>query len=328
MTLSNKKIIQEVIDCSSSKENACDVVNWLSSTIEGHQTLSDMIDHDAYVIEDYMLDNNPIDPTQSAELLEKIDTQIRNNRFRLLTLRIAAVFLPLIIILGFGIYVNNHFNIIGKTTYTEINIPNGEKAHIIFQDGSEAILNSSSKIVFPNKFGITKREIQLEGEAYFKIDKNKHRPFIVKTDKADIKVLGTSFNVSAYKEDEFINVTLDEGIIVFNTPNNKHQLSPGQQLIFNKDRNESFMRFLKKPENSSLWMSDKLFFDDTPLRQAIKILERKFDVKFEIKDNKAVDYSFTIITDERDIDDVLKELEMIAPIRFNLQNDIYEITLS
>ena len=68
MTLSNKKIIQEVIDCSSSKENAYDVVNWLSSTIEGHQTLSDMIDHDAYVIEDYMLDNNPIDPTQSAEL--------------------------------------------------------------------------------------------------------------------------------------------------------------------------------------------------------------------------------------------------------------------
>ena len=77
-----------------------------------------------------------------------------------------------------------------------------------------------------------------------------------------------------------------------------------------------------------LFRSDKLFFDDTPLRQAIKILERKFDVKFEIKDNKAVDYSFTIITDERDIDDVLKELEMIAPIRFNLQNDIYEITLS
>lgn len=327
MSPADKAILKDVLECNSSKENAEDVVNWLASTIEGQQGLSDMMDRDSYMIEESFIDTDTISQTQSQEILKRINTKIRTNTTKRVTWRVAAILLPFIFILGLGIYINNSFNIIGKTTYTELYIPNGEKAHIVFQDGSEAIINSSTKIKFPKMFGLHKREIELEGEAYFKINQNRHRPFIVKTDRSNIKVLGTSFNVSAYKNESLINVTLDEGAIEFNTSNNSCLLSPGQQLTFDKTNNQYSVRQLKNSENNSLWTSNILHFSDTPLSQTIKILERRFNVQFDVKNKQALDYTFTITTEAKSIEAVLSEIEMISPIRFIQKDGKYEITV-
>ena len=327
MTISDKEIIKEVVEGTSSKENAQNVVDWFATTIEGQQTLSDMIDHDSYMMEEHLHEYNTISPTQSKDLFDKIDSTISNNLYRRVLWHVAAVLIPFVIVFGLGVYINNHFDLIGKTTYTELYIPNGEKAHIIFQDGSEAIINSSSKIKFPKKFGLQKREIELEGEAYFNISHNKYRPFVVKTDQSDITVLGTSFNVSSYSDDDIINVTLDEGIVEFSTSNNKHRLSPGQQLSFNKSNSEYSVRILKNSENNSLWTSDILYFNDTPMLQVLKVLERKFDTKFDINEKQVLDYSFTLTTNMKSIQSILSEIEMIAPVRFSLHNKTYKVSI-
>ena len=327
MTISDKEIIKEVVEGTSSKENAQNVVDWFATTIEGQQTLSDMIDHDSYMMEERLHEYNTISPTQSKDLFDKIDSKISNNLYRRVLWHVAAVLIPFVIVFGLGVYINNHFDLIGKTTYTELYIPNGEKAHIIFQDGSEAIINSSSKIKFPKKFGLQKREIELEGEAYFNISHNKYRPFVVKTDQSDITVLGTSFNVSSYSDDDIINVTLDEGIVEFSTSNNKHRLSPGQQLSFNKSNSEYSVRILKNSENNSLWTSDILYFNDTPMLQVLKVLERKFDTKFDINEKQVLDYSFTLTTNMKSIQSILSEIEMIAPVRFSLHNKTYKVSI-
>lgn len=327
MTQSNKEIINKVINGDSSQDNARYVSNWFSSTIEGQQALSDMMDRDAYLMESQLLENSSITPAQSARILERIDKEIKRKKIIKLSWRIAAVLFPFISLLGFGVYVDKQFDITGKTNYSEIYVPKGEQMQILFQDGSKAILNSDSKIKYPEKFGFKKREVFLEGEAYFTVTKNKHRPFKVITEESDVTVLGTSFNVYAYQDHNLIEVTLDEGSIVFNTPYNQHRLMPGQQLIYNKERGEYVVKNLRNSRNQSLWTRNTLYFNDAPLIQVIHTLERKFDVEFSVKDSKAFDYSFTLTTNGIGFEKILLELEKIAPVRFKLINGTYEVTL-
>lgn len=328
MTQSDKEIIKKVIDGDSSKDNARYVVNWFSSTIEGQQALSDLIDQDAYLMEESLLESKKISYRQSAKILEKIESEIRKKKIVQFTWRIAAVLFPFIFLLGLGLYIDKHFDITKKTTYGEIYVPKGEQMHVLFQDGSKAILNSDSKIKYPKKFGLKKREVFLEGEAYFTIAHNKHRPFKVKTEKSDVTVLGTSFNIYAYKDYGSIEVTLDEGSILFNAPHSQRRLMPGQQLVFNKESEEYIVRNLSNSRNQSLWTQSTLFFNDTPLAQVIQILERKFNIEFSIKDVHALDYSYTLTTGEIGIENILLELEKIAPVRFNHKNEMYEVSLS
>lgn len=328
MTLSDKKILNKVINGNSSKENAQCVADWFSSTIEGQQTLSDMIDQDAYLMEENLLKENHINPIQSKLLFKKIEKEIRIKKTKRRWLQSAAIAIPFVIILGLGIYANKHWGLLSQPTYAEIYIPKGEKARILFQDGSEAFLNADTRIRYPKKFGLRKRTVQLQGEAYFNVAHNKYRPFIVETTNSSVEVLGTSFNVKAYHEDETTDVTLDEGSIVFHSSHNKYQLKPGQQIAYDKESGALTVRNLRNSAYNSLWISNVFYFNDTPLKQIIQILERNFNVEFTVKDIHALDYSYTIITEMKNIEDILLELEKIAPVKFNLQkNGIYEILI-
>lgn len=326
MTLSDKEILKKVIDGKSSAENAECVANWFSSTIEGQQTLSDLIDQDAYLMEEDQPEETSITPFQSNKIFESIDYEIRKRKVIKMSLRIVAIIVPFLFLIGGSLYLNRYLDLNSQTIYTEILAPKGEKTRIVFQDGSEAILNADSKIRYPQKFRFSKREVFLEGEAYFNISANKHRPFIVNTEKSNIAVLGTSFNVLAYDNNETIEVTLDEGSIIFNTTDNKYQLKPGQQLIFNKNSEEYTIKSLNNSKNNSLWTSNILYFEDAPLKQVIETLERKFDISFSVKDNYALTYSYTIKTEARTIEEIISELEIIAPVKFTLYKGIYEIT--
>ncbi len=325
MTQSDKKIVQKVIDGTSSKENAQYVAHWFSSSIEGQQTLSDMMDRDAYMMEEELLEENQITPIQSDFIFSRIQNKIRIQQIKHTSWLAAAVLLPFIFLIGLGTYVNMHTNIFSKTTYTEVHIPKGEKARILFQDGTEVFLNSESTIRYPNKFGFSKRTVSLQGEAYFNVAHNRYRPFIVETGDTKVKVLGTSFNVNAYDNNDKMSVTLDEGKVIFNSPQIQYQLSPGQHVVYDKRNGNYTVEKLSQSENNSLWMSNILYLHDTPLDEVLKILERRFDITFSIKNNLSLDYSYTITTEESDLDTILLELERIAPVKFDVKNGVCEV---
>lgn len=327
MTLSDKKTLDKVIDGTSSKEEAQHAVNWLSSTIEGQQVLAEMIDRDAYLLEERTLINNPITDIQSKLLHKRIEKEIRNKEIKHFWLQTAAVLIPLIFIISTGIYLNSRFDLFIKPTYAELYIPKGEKARVLFQDGTEVYLNSDTKIKYPKKFGLTKRTVQLQGEAYFKVAPNRNRPFIVETENSSIKVLGTSFNVNAYENDKKIAVALDEGVVLFNSPRFQYQLSPGECVIYDKASGVYDVNNLLESENLSLWTNDVLFLSDTPLDEVLRKLERRFNVNFNIEESLALDYTYTLTTKESNIDIILSELERIAPVQFTLDNDRYIVSL-
>jgi ferric-dicitrate binding protein FerR (iron transport regulator) len=327
MSSSDKKaILQKVIEGKSSKEDARQSVEWVSSTVEGQQALSEMIDHDASLPEDELL-NDQMSPVQSKMIFSNINRQIKRKHIRKIMLTVAAIVFPLVLLFGWVVYTNPDASLLGTPSYAQIYVPRGENAHILFQDGSEAFLNADTRLQYPKQFGFFKRQVYIEGEAYFKISPAKKRPFIVHAGNACVKVLGTSFNVKAYENDEEIQVVLDQGKIEFNTDSNRYMLLPGQQLIYNKISGKSAIQYLPKSTNISLWKNNIIYFHDAPLAEVLRTLERSYDVTFEIKNPKALQYSYTITTNQTTITEVLGELQKISPIKFTFREDKIVVTL-
>lgn len=326
MHTSDKKTIEKVISGTSTKENAREVADWFSSSVEGQQYLSDMLDKDAFLMEEEPEDfQNTISPYRSDVLLSKINRQIVRKKTIRLALSVAAVLLPLILITGFMVQLSNRYDLFGNSRYSEIYVPKGEKMQILFQDGSRAYLNSDTRLRYPEKFALLNREIFLEGEAYFQVASNKKRPFIVNTGETSVKVLGTSFNVNAYKDNKEIRVVLDEGEILFAARNNEYRLNPGQKFIYNTDNKQLYLVNVRNSGEESLWKSNYIRLNDTPLRETLEILDRKFNIPFKVIDNKALAYSFNLLSEDKSLNYILSELEKIAPVKFVEVNDTINV---
>lgn len=326
MHTSDKKTIEKVISGTSTKENAREVTDWFSSSVEGQQFLSDMLDKDAFLMEEEPEDfQNTISPYRSDVLLSKINRQIVRKKTIRLALSVAAVLLPLILITGFMVQLSNRYDLFGNSRYSEIYVPKGEKMQILFQDGSRAYLNSDTRLRYPEKFALLNREIFLEGEAYFQVASNKKRPFIVNTGETSVKVLGTSFNVNAYKDNKEIRIVLDEGEIVFAARNNEYRLNPGQKFIYDTENKQLYLVNVRNSGEESLWKSNYIRLNDTPLRETLEILDRKFNIPFKVIDNKALAYSFNLLSEDKSLNYILSELEKIAPVKFVEVNDTINV---
>lgn len=117
-----------------------------------------------------------------------------------------------------------------KAKINHIVVPKGKRATITFSDGTSMYINSGSHVIYPSDFGKDKREILVEGEVYLEVAKDPTRPFFVKTKKFDVKVLGTTFNVSAYNDDEIASVVLVEGKVEVNNNSLKTTISPNEKI--------------------------------------------------------------------------------------------------
>ncbi|WP_293709901.1 FecR domain-containing protein [uncultured Parabacteroides sp.] len=122
-----------------------------------------------------------------------------------------------------------------KEEVNQIIVPKGRRANITFSDGTKMFVNAGTRVIYPAVFKKDKREILVEGEVYLEVEKDPSRPFIVKTNGFDVKVLGTEFNVCAYKEDVSAFVVLVNGSVeVRMGRNEKSQLSPNQRIEINE----------------------------------------------------------------------------------------------
>lgn len=326
MHKSDKKSIENVISGVSTKEEAREVAYWFSSSVEGQQCLSDMLDKDAFLMEEELNDpRNTISSYRSDVLLAKINRQISRKKTIRLALGVAAVLLPLVLMTGFMLRLGSRYDLFGNGHYAEIYVPKGEKMQLLFQDGSRAYLNSDTRVRYPEKFALLNREIFLEGEAYFQVAANKKRPFVINTGETSVKVLGTSFNVNAYKDNREIRVVLDEGEIIFAVRNNEYKLNPGQKFIYDTENKQLYLVNVRDSGEESLWKSNYIRLDDTPLEETLKVLDRKFDIPFKVLDKQALAYSFNLLTEDKSLNYILNELEKIAPIKFIEANDTVNV---
>ena len=163
-----------------------------------------------------------------------------------------------------------------KLAYNKVNVPRGGEYQLMLSDGSKVQLNSMSSIRFPVQFAQDCRLVELEGEAYFEVSKT-GQPFIVQTKGMKIEVLGTTFNISAYANEEY-QTTLVSGSVKVQTENGSNRiLKPSEQACITPGSNQINVRNVDTAFYTS-WIHGKINFKDQRLDDIIKTLARWYDM--------------------------------------------------
>ena len=184
-------------------------------------------------------------------------------------------------------YANSNLANSASNLRNTLIVPRGGEYTLSLSDGSKLVVNSMSKLIFPVKFTGNKREITLvEGEAYFEVAKDKSRPFIVSVKGAKVEVLGTSFDIKAYPDDNYTYTTLVEGKVkhsLCNKPLDVNFLAPDQQAVFNVASSEVA---IKKVDAKQLvqWTVGMYSFTNQTLDEIMKTLSRWYDFEYTFED--------------------------------------------
>ena len=210
---------------------------------------------------------------------------------------------------------------IGELVYNELEIPFGKIFEVELSDGTLVHLNSGTKIKYPVKFlNIGKREVFIEGEAYFKVAKDKKHPFVVHSDQVAVEVLGTIFNISSYADDREINTVLVEGSVkMSNTkvPKDNVMLKPGFKGSWGKVGSSISVEEVDVERYTS-WINGELIFRNTSFSDMAKKLERKYNVSIKNNNLKLseVKLNARFSTEFERIEDVLKSISEIYPFTY------------
>lgn len=194
----------------------------------------------------------------------------------------------LILVVG-GIYL---FNSSDKTeNYNTLIVPPGQRINLILSDNSNIWLNANTVFKYPTKFSKQNRTVHLDGEAYFEVSKNEKKPFIVKTQKGDIHVTGTSFNVEAYsKFNNFETSLFEGGVDIYNENIKLASLKPNEKASL--DNNKLFLSTITNTDQY-LWKEGLIAFNNEKLEDIIINLEKYFDVEIKIETTNIPTLTYT-----------------------------------
>ena len=209
----------------------------------------------------------------------------------------------------------------GQLIYNQIVIPRGGEYSLVLADGTKVYLNSESSLRYPVQFAGSTRKVELTGEAFFEVSHNPQKPFIIKSYDTEVKVLGTSFNVSSYEDEEYIATTLVEGSVEVSCLGNKELLVPGYQAVVKRGDN----RFNINQVNTDLYTSwkDGVFrFKDQSLEEICHQLSRWYNVEFFFTDHKYRELRFTgAAKKDKPLDFALGLIEKMADVQFAIKDD-------
>ncbi|WP_180335665.1 FecR family protein [Labilibaculum filiforme] len=207
---------------------------------------------------------------------------------------------------------------LSRNEYHKINVPRNGEYYVVLPDGTKAWVNSASSIGFYSQFSANKRIIELQGEAYFEVEKDSLRPFIVRTTNMDVRVLGTHFNVKAYADEDYTYTTLSEGKVQLTMGEKRANMIPNQQIVLDNLTG----KYEAKQVDASIytaWKDGKFIFRDEPLENIMSCLSRWYDIEvfYPNQDIKKELFSMRVNRYE-DIDALLKKMEKTGALRFTL----------
>ncbi len=322
-------------------------VKYWEEWIDLHPEVKEEIDRATKVMLTLTGPNKTQVTSDSKEELKKLLKRIhsdekRNSIIRRLSYTVAKVAAVILICSGvfwMGYHLSTQENIKSqKTSYNEIIVPVGEKSQIILSDGTHVWINSGSRFKYPLSFGLDTRQVILEGEAFFDVTKNR-KDFIVTTNDADIRVLGTAFNVKSYPGDQRTQTTVVRGLVkVYSkTKGTKPVLiGPAQMAVIN-DQPESANTKANHNKLSVIdnvntlavtsWKDQLLVFADETFEDLSIKMERWYNMKIRIDDKtlKKERYTGKFVNNET-IYQVLEAIAVTTPIKYKVENDEIIIT--
>ncbi|MHA4893344.1 FecR family protein [Pedobacter sp. PWIIR3] len=203
-----------------------------------------------------------------------------------------------------------------KVAYNTISVPRGGQYSLVLPDGTKVFLNALSTLRFPTKFTGDTREIDFSGEGYFEVAKNQNMPFYVNTQDMKVKVLGTHFNLMAYKDEAFVKTTLLEGKVMLSSAEANAYLIPGQQGVFASGK---FKVGAADIEQDLAWKNGYFIFNGENLNSIMRKISRWYDVDITYA-NHNPNLSYTgAVSRFKNITEVLKVLSLTGTVKFSVE---------
>ncbi|MCK5067734.1 MAG: FecR domain-containing protein [Bacteroidales bacterium] len=224
-----------------------------------------------------------------------------------------------ILLLGVGFLAQKYLDL----TPDMIAVQSGDQMkEVLLPDGSSVTLNKQTKLIYPEKFRRRQRELKLIGEAFFEVVSNPALPFIVDVDqRALIRVLGTSFNISTNESGESISVQVIEGRVAFSS-----SLDRSDEIILVKDEQAtltegSVIRDDTVDRNFLSWKTGKLIFDHENIAEVFRQLQAHYEIEIVLHKSVHEELSFTSTLDNQDMESVLDEISMVLGLEYSYEDE-------
>jgi len=305
------------IEGNSTDQQKVEIINWLDSDPKNMREFIALRKlHDITIWQ-----QSP--DSESVQKPHKISIW-RRRSFYLEVTKIAAVLLVAIFV---SLYFLPDFKTEKAVAMQTMHVPAGQRAEITLADGTRVWLNAKSTLTFPNQFSEETREVRLDGEGFFDVTPNKAKPFIVKTNKYDVKVWGTKFNLMAYSAKGIFETSLLEGSVeVLKSGNSKGILIKPDERIFETDNRLEKTAILYP--NHFLWKEGIISINDESFRDMANKLELYFDIKLIVKNDKISNYRCTGKFRTKDgVEHILKVLQLNNKFNYSIdyKNNIITI---
>ncbi len=270
--------------------------------------------------------NDPIDQKQTRTGLpfsrrEKRPLKMNHFLFRPIV-QIAAVILVVLLSVWFGTELGQWKD----PLYTEVISPAGQKSRVVLPDRSVVLLNGDSRIRYKNNFNEHDRIVELEGEGYFDVHKDRHKQFVVEAGQLNVKVFGTTFNVKAYEHQRTIEVGLKSGEIGIEQNGREiSRLQPGEVATFNKDENKLMVGEMNV-DLVSAWTRDELIFEEKLMEEIMENMERWYGVNIAIAPELTDSDRFTFKVKAESLREMLELINLLKPITYKIEGKQVTIT--
>ncbi len=258
----------------------------------------------------------------AEESFSKIQLSIKKDKKIIpLWFKIAA---SVIVVCGAVFLFNNtltreSLNLIVKTTGV------GDKKEILLPDGSKVWLNAQSELKYDQNFNKKNREISLTGEAYFEVKRNTNKPFIICSQNIRTTVLGTTFNIKAYDNDNDIAVSVVNGKVAVEENNTKLILTKNQLALYDKNTQKLEFSALYDVTNNTSWKDGRLKFNSEPLDKVAKVIQRNFETNIHLSD-KVKDCLISADFTDMPLKKIIKIIEEIINSKTTFKDNTYYLT--
>jgi transmembrane sensor len=220
---------------------------------------------------------------------------------------------------GLLAYARDERNAAATTVYNTLSTPRGGRYTVILQDGTKVWLNAASSIRFPTEFTAGQRKVEIKGEAYFEVAKNKSKPFVVASADQQVEVLGTHFNINSYEDEANVRTTLLEGMIRVKHEKQTAILRPGQQSVIDNN-NPLAIHVVKDADTEAVmaWQNGRFNFEDEDIKSVMRQLSRWYDVDVAYKHNNHAEHFSGTFPRSMKLQDVLRVIAFTG-VKFKIE---------
>ena len=314
-------LFRKYLSNSATSDEMKELDEWIASNEDLNDWLENQVDYSSA----------EMDAEKQADILAKIHEKIAVQSKQKFVLpgwakTVAAVALIVLMAASAAIYFRS--NQPNKIQYAEIGALRGQKASVTLPDGTKITLNSESSLKYSTNYNQSDRAVELVGEAYFEVAKNKKIPFVVKAGKLEIEAKGTAFNIKAYPTDNSISTTLTEGKIEVKTPVDVLNMIPNERMEYS-NTDQTFRKLtLTDAEGSIGWLNDELSFENATLAEVVANFSRIYNIDIQFASESIKEQRFTGKINNNSLLSVLRIISLTSPIRFEQKDSVvilYEV---